>query len=46
MECARLLIELGSQHLKDEFGIAPLIVAKINGHKEMQKLLESHFNSI
>ena len=45
-ECARLLIELGSQQLKNEFGIAPLIVAKMNGHKEMQKLLESHFHSI
>ena len=46
MECARLLIELGPQHPKSEFGITPLIAAKINGHDEMQKLLESHFRSI
>ena len=41
MECARLLLDLGSQQLKDLFGNIPLDVAK---EKEMQKLLESHFH--
>ena len=41
LECARLLLDLGSQHLKDQLGITPLDVAK---EEEMQKLLESHFH--
>ena len=41
LECARLLLDLGSQHLKDQLGITPLDVAK---EEEMQKLLEPHFH--
>ena len=43
MECARLLLDAGSKHLKDRSGITPLDDAKRYGYKEMQRLIESHF---
>ena len=43
MECARLLLDAGSQHLKDLWGKTPLDDAKTKGHTEMQRLIESHF---
>ena len=42
-ECARLLIDAGSQNLKDRRGKTPLDDAKRKKHKEMQRLIESHF---
>ena len=43
MECARLLLDVGSQHLKDRVGDTPLHFAKSHGYKEMQRLIESNF---
>ena len=43
IECARLLLDAGSQLLKDRWGDTPLDYAKRNGHKEMQRLIESYF---
>ena len=43
MECARLLLDAGSKHLKDRSGITPLDDAKRYGYKKMQRLIESHF---
>ena len=43
MECARLLLNAGSLNLKDQWGKTPLDRAKTYGHKEMQALIESHF---
>ena len=43
MECARLLLDVGSQNLKDQSGDTPLDFAEENDHKEMQRLIESHF---
>ena len=43
MECARLLLDVGSQLLKNQYGRTPLDYAKEYGHKEMQRLIESHF---
>ena len=45
IECARLLLDLGSQNLKTRLGYTPLDLAKKVGTKEMQSLLESHFHS-
>ena len=42
IECARLLLDAGSLHLKNRSGNTPLDLARINGHKDMQKLLELH----
>jgi len=42
-ECARFLLASGSKHLKDRWGNTPLDIAKRDGHKEMQILIESHF---
>ena len=44
MGCARLLLDVRTQHLKNRNGSTPLHYAKGNGHKEMQELLESHFH--
>ena len=44
MECARLLLDVGSQNLKDKWGRTPLDYAKILLHKEMKNLIESHFH--
>ena len=43
MECARLLLDAGSQHLKSQWVSSPLDYAKAHRHKEMQRLIESHF---
>ena len=43
MECARVLLDAGSQNLKDSLGNTPLDWAKRRGHTEMQRLIESHF---
>ena len=44
MKCARLLLDVGSQHLKDHVhGQTPLHYAKRNGYKKIQRLIESHF---
>ena len=43
MECARLLLDVGSQLLKNQYGRTPLDYAKEYGHKEIQRLIESHF---
>ena len=43
MERARLLLNAGSQLLKDKSGNTPLDYAKRCGYKEMQRLIESHF---
>ena len=43
MERARLLLDAGSQLLKDRSGNTPLDYAKRCGYKEMKRLLESHF---
>ena len=43
MECARLLLDAGSLNLKNQRGITPLDWAKSQGHTEMQRLIESHF---
>ena len=45
MECARLLLEQGSQNLRNRWGSTPLDYAKKKWHKDLQKLLESHFHS-
>ena len=45
IECARLLLDLGSQNLKTRLGYTPLNLAKKVGNKEMQNLLKSHFHS-
>ena len=44
MECARLLLDAGSQHLKDKWGRTPLDYAEILLYKEMKNLIESHFH--
>ena len=41
MECARLLLDAGAQHLKNTSGQTPLDCAKT---EEMQELLVSHFH--
>ena len=38
-----LLLDVGSQLLKNGIGNTPLDEAETYGHKEMQRLLESHF---
>ena len=43
MECARLLLNVGSKHLKMPLGDTPLDYAKRHGYKDMQRLIESHF---
>ena len=43
MECARVLLDAGSQNMKDSLGNTPLDWAKRRGHTEMQRLIESHF---
>ena len=43
IECARLLLGVGSQHLKDRSGRTPLTIAQSRDHEEMQCLIESHF---
>ena len=43
MECARLLLDAGSQHLKNQSGRTPLDFAKTHRQKEMQRLIISHF---
>jgi len=43
MECARLLLDAGSLNLKNQRGITPLDWANSQGHTEMQRLIESHF---
>ena len=45
IECARLLLDLGSQNLKTRLGYTPLDLAKKVGTKEMQGLLKSYFHS-
>ena len=45
MECARLLLDAGSLHLKDVNGNTPLHLAKTWGNNEMQNLLELHLHS-
>lgn len=47
MEFGQLLfdLDLGSQHLKDQWGDTPLDIAKRFGCKQMEKLLVSHFYS-
>ena len=42
MECARLLLDVGSQQLKNQWDNTPFDDAKSRGHREMQNLLESH----
>ena len=44
MDCARLLLDVGSQHLKNRWGNTPLDYAKKNGHKEMKSLIVTHFH--
>ena len=44
IECARLLLDAGSQHLENEIGSTPLEYAKHN--EEMQDLIRSHFQLI
>jgi len=43
MECARLLLGVGLQHLKDRSGRTPLAIAQSRDHEEMECLIESHF---
>ena len=43
MECARVLLDLGSQLLKNESGNTPLDCAIVAENKQMKNLLESHF---
>ena len=44
MECARLLLDVGSQHLKNRWGETPLYDAKeLKNDKDMTELLKSHF---
>ena len=43
MESARLLLDAGSLQKKNRFGDTPLDDAKRRGFKEMQVLIESHF---
>ena len=45
IECARLLLDSGSQHLKRRWGTTPLDYAKSRGNKEMEILFESNFPS-
>ena len=45
IECARLLLDLGSQNLKTRLGYTPLDLAKKVENKDMQNLLKSHFHS-
>ena len=45
MECARLLLDVGSQHLINRAGKTPLYYAKRYGRTEIANLLESHFHS-
>ena len=43
MECARFLLDAGSQNLKDHWGLTPLDEAFRRGHTEIQNLIRSHF---
>ena len=43
MECASVLLDLGSQLLKNEYGKTPLDCAIDAENKQMKNLLESHF---
>ena len=45
MECAKLLLPLGSLRLKNQWGNTPLDCAIAAKNKEMKKLLESHLHS-
>ena len=45
MECARWLLDVGSQNLKNRASKTPLDYAKRYGRTEIANLLESHFHS-
>ena len=46
IDCARVLVDLGSQHLEDLWDNTPLDYARRNGLEEISKLLKSHYHFI